>query len=347
MPFNAIQGPLQVANGVVTGTLIPFVNFLGTDPNLCPANITNLTATGTLDGSQNLVLNFPIAGGTATLIAALANDPQTYANGSWQVAGGTCAMSATPMVIKGSTYPATSTAAITAPLSGNWSTGPTPSNALSFGNQPIVGFNGPLQFSNGTVTGSLNPQINPPFSNCSQYVTTASPVTGTLNSSNVLTLTAQVAGGVATITANLGLNPQTLADASYQIVGGNCATTPTPVTFAQYAPLTGTFSGTFNVATAGNVPGTGSNITVTATVTQSATAGSSDSYPVTGTINVSGACTDSISFTGSVSGGSFASATGTVPSFSGSFEPTGSAILNATYQSTNCKASYQGNLLHQ
>ena len=347
MPFNVIQGPLQVANGVVTGTVTPLINFTGSDPNLCSANITYLTATGTLDSSQNLVLNFPIAGGTGTLLAGLANDPQTYANGSWQVAGGSCAMSATPMVIKGSTYPATSTATITAPLSGNWSTGATPSNALSFGLQPITGFNGPLQFSNGTVTGSLNPQINPPFTNCSQYVTGASSVTGTLSSGNVLTLTTQVAGGVATITANLGANPQTLADASYQIVGGYCATTPTPVTFAQYAPLTGTYSGTFNVATAGNVPATGSNITVTATLTQSATPASTGSYPVTGTIKVSGACTDNISFTGSITGGSLASTTGTVPSFSGSFEPTASAILNATYQSSNCTAYYQGNLVHQ
>jgi hypothetical protein len=345
MPFNAIQGPLQVANGVVTGTLTPFINFLGADPHLCAANATSLTATGTLDSSQDLVLNFPIAGGTGTLIASLANDPQTYAPGSWQVAGGTCAMSATPMVIKGSTTATTSTTPITATLSGNWSTGATPSNALSFGNQPIIGFNGPLQFSNGTVTGTLSAQVNPPFTNCSQFVTGASSVTGTLSSGNILTLTTPVAGGTATITANLGANPQTLADASFQIVGGNCATSSTPVTFAQYAPLTGTYSGTFNVASAGNIPVSGSNTTVTAVLAQSTTANTLGDYPVTGTVKVSGACTDSISFTGFVAGGNLYPMTG--PVFMGSFEPTASAIYAATYQSTNCNVSYQGTLLLQ
>jgi hypothetical protein len=347
MPFNAMQGPLQVANGVVTGTLAPFVNFTDSDPNLCAAVGTFVTVTGTLDANNNIALTFPIAGGTGTLLATLSNDPQTYALGSWQINGGTCAMSVTPMGIKGNTLPAaTSSAPITATLSGNWAVGATSNAAVNSGSQPVTGFYGPLQFSSGAITGMLSATINGTYATCQQYYTGAVPVTGTLDASNNLTLTLPISNGTATITSALGANPQTLADGSFQIVGGSCAIAPNTMTIAQYAPLTGTYSGTFNVATlnvtgSGNVPLPNTNVTVTAVLTQSTTANSSGQYPLTGTINVTGACTDNnIPFTGTVTGSSFTPISG--PSFAGSFDPTVPAIYSATYTSANCPAHRQG-----
>ena len=125
-----------------------------------------------------------------------------------------------------------------------------------------------------------------------QYLTGSSAVfTGTLDANNNLTLTAPITAGsstgTATITATLGSNPQTLADASIQIVGGgSCAMPATPSTIAQFAPVTGTYTGTFNVPNTGNVPVAGTNITVTAVLTQSTTANASGQYPITGTVNV-------------------------------------------------------------
>jgi hypothetical protein len=346
MSFNEIEGTLQVSNGAVTGTVTPFVSYTASNPNLCAAVNTSLTAAGTLDTAHDLTLTFPIAGGTGTLLATLPDNPQTYANGSWQIAGGTCAMSVTPMIIKGSTtFTTTSPAPITASLSGNWAIGATPNMAVNSGIQPVLGFSGSLQFANGSVTGILSAAVYPTETGCQQAIAGTAAATGTLDANNNLTLTAPIAGGTATITATLGSNPQTLADGSYQIVGGSCAISANTMTIAQYAPLTGTYTGTFNVSGTGNVPVAGSNVTVTAVLTQSATANGIGYFPITGTVKVTGACTDSLTYTGFAAGGNFYSLTG--PFFMGSFGPTASAIYDAVYQSTNCPAYYQGTLTRQ
>ena len=130
---------------------------------------------------------------------------------------------------------------------------------------------------------------------------------GTLDASNNLTLTAPVAGGTATITATLGSNPQTWADASYQIDGGSCAMPATPMTIAQIAPVTGTYIGTFTQPSFSgtDVPIAGGNITVTAVLTQSTTASANGLFPLTGTITTTGAVTGTTTITGNVGGGSF------------------------------------------
>jgi len=365
-PFEKLLGPLQVSNGVVTGTLTASTPY-GTS-NVCTALNTSLTVTGTLDTNNNLALTFPIAGGTATLLATLANDPATYAYGYWTVNGGTCAMSATYMAIKGTpttTYTAPTPVPITANLSGDWAAYTT---YVYGSNYPVTGFSGALQFSNGSVTGTINLFYggNSLGGGCQHYNGTAISVTGTLNSSNILTLTFPVTGasstGTATVTATLGSNPQTLADASFQIVGGgSCAMSTTSMTVAQYAPVTGTYTGTFTVPGTGNVPVAGSNITVTTVLTQSTTASSSGQFPITGSVQVSGACTETVTLTpGLVSGGGISSAavgSGDLligPFFVGSSNPTASTILWAAFDDATSNNScnvglpgYQGTLTRQ
>jgi hypothetical protein len=370
-----MRGTLQVSNGAVTGTIIPHSDGLSyLNSNICPVVTQPISVTGTLDEAHDLVLTFPIAGGTATLLATLADDPATYANGSWTVNGGTCAMSMTPMVIQ-QTAPTTpppapaSPAPITANLSGNWEADITynPNYFVTYfsnfgpsiGYTPLVtGFGGSLQFSNGAVTGTLTSYINQEASCYGQYIvdnTATVAVTGTLDASNNLTLTVPVARGTATITATLGSNPQTLADGSFQIVGGDCPMSATPMTIAQYAPVTGTYTGTFNEAYSGdNVPFSGTDITVTAVLTQSTTANSSGIFPLTGTLNVTGACTGSIPLpSGTVQGSNvWSSNVGAGLGLIFSSDPTASTLTSTFYDvGTNfsgpCRSGYQGTLVRQ
>ena len=362
LPFQTIGGPLQVSNGTVTGTLTTNSSFPN-DYYLCPTVWTptnpgtTLTASGTLDANHNLTLTFPIAGGTGTLLAALSDNPGIYAFGTWQVVGGSCPMSVTPMEIKGTPttpYTAPSPASITESLSGNWAVG---SDYVFASNNPVAvrGFGAALQFSNGSVTGTILPYANPLSSVCyyNLYPNVVVAVTGTLDSNNNLTLTAPVASGTATITATLGSNLQTLADASYQISGGGCAMSATPATIAQYAPLSGTYTGTFNYPNGStNIP-VGSDSTVTLILTQSTTANANGGYPVTGTFITTGACTDSGTLVPSTASGGGISPTsnGTVSAGTatiyGNLTPAASTILYATFSSSKCAGWYYGNLVRQ
>jgi len=60
---------------------------------------TPIAVTGTVDSSGNLTITLPVAGGTATLTAALSTNPETEATGSYKIVGGTCAMPPTAMQI--------------------------------------------------------------------------------------------------------------------------------------------------------------------------------------------------------------------------------------------------------
>ena len=262
-------------------------------------------------------------------------------------------MSVTPMVIQQTsptTPPPTSVpSTITAALSGNWATGANYNSAATASTEPMTGFFGALQFSNGSVSGILN-AVPAATGVCAGYIAanggTVTVTGGVLDASNNLSLAFPIAGGEASINASLGSTPQTLAYGSFQIVGGSCAIGATPSTIAQYAPLTGTYAGTFNLpASQSNVPTAGSTISVTAVLTQATTSNSSGQFPITGTITVTGACSESVSFAGFTSGGNFYYSSS--PYFMGSFDPTASNIYDAVYQSTHCNASYQGTLTRQ
>ena len=380
LAISSMGGTLQVSNGTVTGTLYAYSDGDPSyNPYICSAINTPLTVTGTLDSNHNLALTFPIAGGTGTLVAPLGNNPATYTYGSWTVAGGACAMSQTSMAIQ-QTAPTTppvvsAPSPITASLSGNWGGGIifNPNNFetvfSNFGTQtiyvtpPVTGFSGPLQFSNGSVTGTLHLSFGNTYGvACQSFNGSSAVFTGTLDANNNLTLTAPITGvssnGTATITATLGSNPQTLADASFQIVGASpCTMSATPSTIAQYAPVTGTYTGAFNSPYTGNVPFPGTNITVTAALTQSTTANSSGQFPITGTVTVTGNCAETATLaTGTVSGGEIysASVTGNIvtgPLFEGGINPTASTILWAEFADystgSQCTADYYGTLTRQ
>jgi hypothetical protein len=348
LPFNTFRANLQAANGSVTGTITPYTNYISSDPDPCSANFTSVAVSGTLDADNDLTLSFPVAGGTGTLFAALAQNPQTYAYGTWQVVGGTCAMSATSMVISGAptiAYTPASPATITAGLSGSWLISANytfPNGSFQYNYPPVGGFGGLLQFSSGTVSGTLTPYVFP--SSCTVPSPTA--VTGTIDANNNLTLTLPVGGGTATITATLGTNPLALVDGSFKVVGGFCAMPATPMTVAQYTPVTGAYTGTFSVPNSDGAPTSGTTITLTTILTQSSTPNANGFYPVTGTFTVTGACTDSGSFTGLTAGGGGIDNLAS-PDLVGSVSPSGDGIYDAVFSSTKCSITYQGSLVRQ
>jgi hypothetical protein len=334
----------------VTGTIYTSYNY-ASNPIPCSANNQVLSVTGTLDAAHDLTLTFPIAGGTGTLVATLADDPSTYAYGTWQVAGGSCAMPSTEIVIyqnKPLTPPTTSSPEpITAALSGDWGIGADyilPVNG-QYVYPKITGFSGALQFANGTVTGTLFPYPSP-ITSCGTLSAVA--VTGTIDSNNNLTLTVPLGGslGTATITATLGSNPQTLADGSYQVTGGSCDLPATPMTIAQYAPATGTYSGSLNEATSEGTLVPGTNITMSVVLAQSTAPNASGAFPVTGSYAVSGACTDSGTLPTIAADGGSLSTVSSGLTFIADSNPTASDI-DMYFSSTRCNLQYQGVLTLQ
>jgi len=94
-PISDIFGALQASNGAVTGTL----HALGSNPTASCVSLTqDLPVTGTLDAANNLTLNVAIPGGKAIIQATLTQDLQTFANGTYSISGGACAMTSAAMV---------------------------------------------------------------------------------------------------------------------------------------------------------------------------------------------------------------------------------------------------------
>jgi hypothetical protein len=206
---------------------------------------------------------------------------------------------------------------------------------------PIIAFLGTLTSSGGIITGGLAPvpslAIGTP---CSNVGLTATPVSGSVDANGSLTLTLPVGGGTATVNAMLSTNPETQISGTYKIVGGSCAMLSTPMLAALYAPVNGTYSGTFNILSAGGItPGTAT--TVTATLTQSATPNSMGQFPVSGNITLTGACTGSFSLSDSVMwGGTFlANDTGGTYILAGGFDPTATSADSFFVRESNSGSS--------
>ena len=96
--IEGFAGTLSASNGVITGGLVPLPSaFTGMDciaPTLTPVPVS-----GTIDSTGNLTITLSVAGGTATLTAALSTSFETQAAGSFKIVGGTCATATTPMKI--------------------------------------------------------------------------------------------------------------------------------------------------------------------------------------------------------------------------------------------------------
>jgi hypothetical protein len=207
---------------------------------------------------------------------------------------------------------------VTYTLSGNWAVYATNSPGSE------SSFYGPLQFSNGSISGTISalPYISGVACPANSPVVVSA--TGTIDSSENLTLNVPLGGsyGMAIITATIPANPQTLVNGSYQVTGGSCATPATPITIAQYAPVIGTYTGIFSV--------TGGTDAVTAVLTQSTTFNANGEFTLTGTVTAAGACNASFTIVGGVVVGDLVAASGVVGSTSftlaGNVNPSASTI---------------------
>jgi hypothetical protein len=247
----------------------------------------------------------------------------------------------------------------TTSLSGDWlALAPlNPANSSQLPT-PISQFSGALQFSGSSVTGTLHALGNsatavllglPPCVSFTQDL----PATGTVSATGQLTLTVPISLGVATITATLPTNTMTYIPATWQIVGGACAMPTTSISLAQFAPITGTYTGTFNAYSntpLGIVPSTATAIS--AILAQSTTPNADGQFPISGTITASGACSGSFTLSNEVvTGGGLEPTPGplTPPSiFIGAIEPTGTTLVGDLFPTASCGSQvYRGTLTRQ
>jgi hypothetical protein len=251
-------------------------------------------------------------------------------------------------------------------VTGNWQfevqlPAPPVSGPIVFPTNPIEDIFGSLTSSGKSVSAVLHaaPLVVP---HCVE-VDTDLPFTGTTDSSGNLSLTASIAGGVATISANL-LTPETITlpdgtvrnepffSGTYQVVGGSCAQPSIALTILSVPNITGTFTGT-----AQPVPSTatGTNSTITATFVQASAPDANGKYALSGTITSTGGCNATYTFSsGAVSGDGAQSAyflTNTfsippnppIPVFLGSIAPaTPRASIIGIFTFGGCASSYQG-----
>ncbi len=244
-------------------------------------------------------------------------------------------------------------------FSGNWEALGNLVSNTGLPPSPIEDFTGALQFNGSSVTGTLRAfdnSTNPcvPLTQdlaVTGSVTTATSLSGTVND---LSLTVPISGGVATITASLPQNLNSFISGTWQISGGACAMPVTPMIISQYAPATGTYTGTFNVLASGTltpIPGTATAIT--AVLTQSTTPNADGEFPLSGTITATGACTASLAFTnGIVFGDGILNQPLTGPVnpqglFFGAIDPTATTLVGLFDASTCNNQGYQGTLTRQ
>ena len=158
---------------------------------------------------------------------------------------------------------------------------------------------GSLTSTGGKVTGTLNARtlgFTPCIANNADL-----PVTGTIDASGNLNLTAPVAGGIATITISVLTLPPPLADpnGTYQVIGGPCAQPSIGLIGFEIPNASGAYAGTL---TEQFTTGSGS-ITVKAVLVESATPNADGEFPVSGTITYTGDCSATLSFTNGVAFG--------------------------------------------
>ena len=202
------------------------------------------------------------------------------------------------LIACGSSSPSTS-GSVT-PVSGDYVLSVTSGSSVG------TAFTGGLNINGSTVTGAFV------FSNATSACNgTLIPVTGTINSNNLLTLTSSVfAGNTATLTIQFPLTQNTTytssASGTAQIAPGssgtNCAISMANIAAVYLAPYTGTWTGTI---VNGTVSGT-ATLVVAEPITTGTTfnLNASGQFPATGTFSFSTpTCSiSSIPLTGQVTG---------------------------------------------
>lgn len=182
-------------------------------------------------------------------------------------------------------------------VTGNWELAGTPVAGSTTLPAPIAAFFGSLSSTGTMVTGIM--RVLPALANPCVAITQDLPVTGTISNSNLLILTIPIAGGTATLSAQLGTTLQTSTPATYTVSGGTCAMAATAGNMSQFAPVTGTYTGTLSQA----VPATGPVINVSATLVQSSMPNADGLFPLSGSVVVSGTCVTTFTFAdGTVTG---------------------------------------------
>jgi hypothetical protein len=213
---------------------------------------------------------------------------------------------------------------------------------------PIGDFMGALQSSGGTVTGTFR-SISTTFPQCVSF-TQDLPVSGTIDANNKVTLSVPIAGGTATITAII-TTPQTYTNGTWQIVGGACAMPSTSISIAEFAPATGTYTGTLNVIDlTTNLPVPGTATPVTASLLQATTPNADGQFPLSGTITATGACAGTFPITNEVvSGGLFMPVPLGSLTFNliGGILPSGTPLVGGFTTSACGSQLYQGTLTRQ
>jgi hypothetical protein len=154
---------------------------------------------------------------------------------------------------------------------------------------PIADLSGSLSSTGGKVTGtltSLSVSVTPCIGSNVDI-----QVSGTIDSSGNLSLTAPIAGGVATMTALVTTNPLSFFEGTYQVIGGPCAQTSVPLASIEVPNVSGTYFGTLTQVAP---PGAGS-LTLKATLMESTTPNADGKYPLSGSVTYSGDCSGTIS----------------------------------------------------
>lgn len=254
-----------------------------------------------------------------------------------------------------STSTPSSTATTPANLTGNWEIDATSNGTLST-------LAGTLTFSNGVVTGVLYPNLV--LNGFCQVQLPGQRITGNIDAAGNMTLTVPLKSsqggsyGTATITATIGSNPQSATSGSLLIVSGLCATTAIPISISQYAPVTGTYTGTvYEVDPTTGAKLTATATTVTAILTQFTSPDAIGSNTITGTVTTTGAFATSYNITNVplpngtygqtsyVLGSQFISENA-LPAFYGSINSTATSI-SITLKPNNRTTDYYGSLTRQ
>ena len=170
-----------------------------------------------------------------------------------------------------------------ASVTGNWQFSSTAAAAARLS---VLG--GSLSVDGTAVTGILHP-----LAAAGQCVDTsvAIPVTGSIDASSHLSLSAKLLGGAFSLSGTLSEDRKSLTDASYTVTGGSCAfpsaqtisarDTTSPVTAVQYTPISGTYTGTLTTSE-------NEQFTLSSVITQSTTPDANGIYHVAGTASSPG-----------------------------------------------------------
>ena len=169
-----------------------------------------------------------------------------------------------------------------AQVSGNWqfnSSSPPASRLSSLG--------GSLSVNGSAVTGTLHALAA--SGQCLQ-ASAAVPVTGSIDASGRLTLSAPLSGGTLAIAGTLADDRRSLLTPTYTVIGGSCAfpaaspvsARDTPVVTAQqFQPVTGTYTGTLTTTD-------GETFALSSTLTQTSQPDADGVYHVTGSASSPG-----------------------------------------------------------